>query len=163
MAGIGPIGAEPGLLQLIEGGSSQAADYLADVLFAAQADEVDRTGRLFYPSESPIDRPPWFAFQGFSLDARKDPWTIKFDRDDAEFQTDAFRRKARANSPKAAYLWNALRPGDVAGQMVEQARKLAMSDNGFLSAIYIENYSPTLDYTDLNTNSIILQAIAATV
>lgn len=162
VARIGPIGAEPGLLDLMDSGASATADFLADVLFAAQADAVERTGRLLYPSESPIDRPPWFAFQGYSVDARDDPWTIKFDRDDAAFQTADFLKATRANSPKAAYLWHAFRPGTLADQMVERTRALARSEGGFLSAIYVEDALATHEYTDLNTNSVILQAITFT-
>jgi hypothetical protein len=160
VARIGPIGAEPSLLELIDSGPSPTADYLADVLFAAQADVFDRTGQLIYPSESPIDRPPWFAFQGYSVDAGDDPWTIKFDREDAEFQTAAFRQATRANSPKAAYLWQALRPGEISARMVAKSRALARAQVGFLSAIYLQGEAPTLNYSDLNTNSVILQAIA---
>ena len=158
---IGPIGAEPALLEVLDRGRSASADYLADVLFAAQADLFDRTGQLVFPSESPLDRPPWFAFQGFDIGSAEDPWTIKFDSTEPEFQTAAFKRDTRANSSKAAYLWHALRPGALSHLMVAGTRSVARSSFGFLSAVYLANQRPTQMYSDLNTNSVILQSIAA--
>ena len=161
VARIGPIGAEPALLELLDAGPSPTADYLADVLLAAQSDEYDRTGRLIYPSETPIDRPPWFAFQGYVVDKRDDAWAIKFDDQDAKYNTPAFKKAARANSTKAAYLWQALRPGAFSARLVRRTRAIARSKVGFLSAIYVEGEIPTAAYSDLNTNSVILQAIAS--
>ena len=158
---IGPIGAEPALLEVLDRGRSASADYLADVLFAAQADLFDRTGQLVFPSESPLDRPPWFSFQGFDIGSAKDRWTIKFDSTEPEFQTAAFKRDTRANSSKAAYLWHALRPGALSHLMVAGTRSVARSSFGFLSAVYLANQRPTQMYSDLNTNSVILQSIAA--
>ena len=160
VARIGPIGAEPMLLELLDNSESPTADYLSDVLFAAQLDLYERTGQLVFPSESPLDRPPWFAFQGYSVEMSDNPWSVKSDDNDPEFQTAAFRRATRANSSKAAYLWHAIRRSGVSQLMVDRTRALARSDFGFLSAVYIESGNPTRMYSDLNTNSVILQAIA---
>jgi hypothetical protein len=160
VARIGPIGAEPVLLELVDKTESPAADYLSDLLFAAQLDLHRRTGLLVFPSETPLDRPPWFAFQGYSVEVSDNPWSVKFDSSEPEFQTEEFLRSARANSSKAAYLWHAMRPSQASQLMVERTRKVARSDFGFLSAIYVESGSPTQMYSDLNTNSVILQSIA---
>lgn len=160
VARIGPIGAEPMLLELLDKNASPIADYLADVLFAAQLDLFERTGQLVFPSESPLDRPPWFTFQGYSVDVSDNPWSVKFDSNDPKFETADFRKATRANSSKAAYLWHAIRRSEVSQLMVDRTRALARSDFGFLSAVYIESGNPTRMYSDLNTNSMILQSIA---
>ena len=45
--------------------------------------------------------------------------------------------------------------------MVAGTRSVARSSFGFLSAVYLANQRPTQMYSDLNTNSVILQSIAA--
>lgn len=160
VAALGPIGAEPTLLELMDFGEIPQASYLADVLFAAQIEEYQMTGRLLFPSESPIDHLPWFLYQGYRVNAVEDPWTVESTRNDPEYRTDEFISKNLAASPKAAYLWAALRPHPHSSVMQRLARDIGRMPTGFASAIYVGSGAATRDYSDINTNGVILQAIA---
>lgn len=160
-AQFGPVAAEPALLELIDFGERPQAAYLADVLLAAQIEEFERSGRLLFPSESPIDRSPWFTYQGFRLAAEGDPWTVQTTNTDAAYTTEDFVQRTRAGSPKAAYLWAILRPHPHSFLLRDLTRTIGRTPYGFVSAIYSQSGRPTENYADINTNGIILQAITS--
>lgn len=159
-ARIGPIGAEPLLLEAMELGMSQESAYLADVLFGAQLEDFRETGRLICVSEGPIDKAPWFLYQGLQLDAQERTWAFDTVGQEPEYRTPGFRAENLALSSKAAFLWSAYQPHDYSEKLVSFTRNIARTDNGFASSIYLKTGRPTEAYTDLNTNGVILQAIA---
>lgn len=83
------------------------------------------------PPNSPLDRSPWFTYQGFDLRRPTDPWRVEF----AAFATDATWQDKldglKATSTKAAYLWLALRPNAQSRALVRSMRSLARHDLGF--------------------------------
>ncbi|NKX74226.1 DUF3131 domain-containing protein [Rhodobacteraceae bacterium R_SAG3] len=160
VARIGPIGAEPLLLEGLELGMSRQSAYLADVLFTTQLEDYRETGRLICVSEGPIDTSPWFLYQGLQLDAETRTWAMDTVGSEPEYRTPEFRDEYLAVSSKAAYLWSAMQPHSYSDTLREYVRNTAKTENGFSSSIFVKSGRPTRDYTDLNTNSIILQAIA---
>lgn len=156
----GPIGAEPSLLQLLESGPAPSADFLADTLLAAQTEELEATGRLVAPSETPINRSPWFSYQGYRLGTRTDPWEVRVDSENPKHATAPFLAEIRATSSKAAYLWRAMRPGPVSFGLTRMVRAAARTENGFDSAVYQASGLSTRAHSDLNTNGVILQSIS---
>ena len=157
---IGPFGAEPLLLEAMELGMSRESAYLADVLFAAQLEEFHETGRLICVSEGPIDKSPWFLYQGLQLDAPERTWAFDTVGQEPEYRTPEFREENLAISCKAAFLWSAYQPHEYSEKLTSFTRSVARTKNGFASSIYLKNERPTEAYTDLNTNGVILQAIA---
>jgi hypothetical protein len=156
----GVLGAEPTLLHLLEMGSLPGVEFLADCLDGIQRRLAAQAGRPAAPSESPLDRSPWFTYQGFDLRRPSDPWRVEF----AAYATDpSWQGKLdglKATSTKAAYLWLAVRPNAVSRALVRSIRSLARHELGFDSAVYFLSQKSTLGYADLNTNAVILQSIA---
>ena len=159
-AKFGAIGAEPLLLESLDFGLSPQSAYLADVLLGAQMREFDITGDLICVSESPIDREPWFTYQGLQLNAPDRTWVIGTVKEDEKYKTEKFRRENRVTATKAAFLWAAERPQSFSRSLLEYVRKHGRTPIGFASAIYSKSDTPTRNYTDINTNGIILQAVA---
>lgn len=159
-AAIGPLGAEPLLLEALDFGLSRESAYLADVLFGAQLREFDKTRQLVCVSEGPIDRSPWFTYQGLKFDAPDRTWAIDTTRDAPKFETEAFQESARVISSKAAFLWAAHVPHPFSDTLVDYVRANAKTTIGFASSIYTRNDKATQNYSDINTNGIILQSVA---
>ncbi len=162
-AAIGSYGTEPLLLEDIELGASAHSAFLADVLFDAQLTWFETTGQLKCVSESPLNRPPWFIFQGLRVDRLgAEAWTIKgLDRSE-EFQTEAFQRDAEVISTKSAYLWAATHPHPYSDRLIRLIRsKARIEDFGFSVGVFARTLMPMENYSDLNTNGIILTAIAS--
>ncbi|MFY0310888.1 DUF3131 domain-containing protein [Leisingera sp. D0M16] len=159
-ARIGPFGAEPLLLEAMEMGMSKESAYLADVLFAAQLEDFRETGRLICVSEGPIDKSPWFLYQGLQLDAQERTWAFDTVGQEPEYRAPEFREENLVISSKAAFLWSAYQPHEYSEKLFGFTRSVAKTRNGFASSIYLKTGRPTEAYTDLNTNGVILQAIA---
>ncbi|KIC27075.1 twin-arginine translocation pathway signal [Leisingera sp. ANG-M6] len=159
-AKIGPFGAEPLLLEAMEMGMSKESAYLADVLFAAQLEDFRETGRLICVSEGPIDKSPWFLYQGLQLDAKKRTWAFDTVGQEPEYRTPEFREENLVISSKAAFLWSAYQPHEYSEKLYRFTRSAAKTKNGFASSIYLKTGRTTETYSDLNTNGVILQAIA---
>ena len=160
---IGSYGTEPLLLEAIELGASPQSAFLADVLFDAQLTWFETTGQLKCVSESPLNRQPWFIFQGLRVDRLgAEAWTIQSpDRSEA-FQTEAFVRDAEVVSTKSAYLWAATHPHPYSDRIIQLIRDKARIDNfGFSVGVFARTLLPMENYSDLNTNGIILTAIAS--
>ncbi|MCP5075232.1 MAG: DUF3131 domain-containing protein [Rhodobacteraceae bacterium] len=157
---ISPIGAEPLLLEALELGHAKETAYLADVLLGAQIEDYEKTGVLVCASEGPIDQKPWFTYQGLKLDAVKGRWVIDTVGDLPEFKNPAFQSSARVISSKASFLWAAHAPNAYSDRLLELVRSKSKTKNGFASSIYSNSGRSTTNYSDLNTNGIILQSIA---
>ncbi len=161
VADIGAVGTEPHTLEAMELGESEAAQVISDVLFTAQADEYHRTGRFVCVSESSIDRAPWFIYQGFDVEAEEDPWTLEVMADRGRYETPAMRRVLEVVNCKGAYLWNAVRPNAYSTRLVSHVRERGRIPGlGFASGIYAATGQPTANYSDVNTNGVILEAAA---
>lgn len=156
----GLLGAEPCLLHLLEMPKSLSATFLADCLDAIQSKLAAETGLLAAPSETPLDRSPWFTYQGFDIRDMSEPWVVEIADADKTPTVMQNIGSLRATSTKAAYLWHALRPNPHSLNLVEVVRDKARKKNGFDSALYSATQLPTNGYTDLNTNAVILQSIA---
>lgn len=157
---IGPFGAEPLLLEAMEMGMSRESAYLADVLFTTQLEEYRETGRLTCVSEGPIDLKPWFTYQGLQLDAPKRTWATDTVGKEPEYRTPEFRENFLVVSSKSAFLWAAYQPHEYSDILLQHVRDKSGTANGFSSSIFVKTGRPTTAYTDLNTNGVILQAIA---
>ncbi|MEW9922132.1 DUF3131 domain-containing protein [Marimonas sp. MJW-29] len=159
---IGPIGAEPLLLEALELGMSKESAYLAEVLFAAQLEDHEETGRLIAVSEGPIDRAPWFTYQGLQMDAVRRTWALDTVGYEPQYANRAFWHENLVISSKAAYLWAAYKPHAYSEKLLRYVRAKARTTRGFASSIFSQSGRVTSTYTDLNTNAVILQAIANT-
>ncbi|OIQ28036.1 MAG: twin-arginine translocation pathway signal [Alphaproteobacteria bacterium MedPE-SWcel] len=157
---IGPFGAEPLLLEAMELGMSPESAYLADVLFSAQLEDYNETGRLICVSEGAINKSPWFLYQGLQLDAAPRIWAIDSVDLEPEYRTRAFVEENLVVSSKAAFLWSAYKPHDYSELLRAYVRNTAKTRNGYASSIFVKSGQPTSAYSDLNTNCVILQAIA---
>ncbi|MGB8623480.1 MAG: DUF3131 domain-containing protein [Paracoccaceae bacterium] len=161
VADIGAIGAEPLLLQEVELGPTPATSYLSDVLFAAQFRAWKDTGKPYCVSESPMDRSPWFSYQGFLVNSPTDPWSIEVLSSSPEYKTEEFRKSAFTFSTKSAFLWAARHRHEYSRFLLQYAREKARdSAYGYAAGVYVESGEAMANYTDINTNGIILAAIA---
>ncbi|SEO23541.1 Protein of unknown function [Pseudorhodobacter antarcticus] len=156
----GPLGAEPSLLYLIEMEPSPSASFLADCLDALQSRLAKESGVPAAASETPLDRFPWFTYQGYDLSKFTDPWIVQFAGEDGTTVTDISGTSLRAISSKAAYLWHAVRPNAYSTRLIDSLRHQARTKSGFKSALYFTAQTATTNYADLNTNAVILQSIA---
>ncbi|MGO4908109.1 DUF3131 domain-containing protein [Pseudorhodobacter sp. W20_MBD10_FR17] len=160
LAQLGPFGAEPVLLKILDRGPDAASDYVADTLFAAMLADYEGAGRLVCPSETPIDQSPWFIYQGLQLGSADRPWRVVFDRDGEAIDESADTGRM-ALSCKAAYLWAAVIAHPHSNRLLGYVREKARDKVGFASCIYVDTGKATSNSTDINTNGIILQSIAA--
>ena len=157
---IGPLGAEPLLLEAMELGMSPESAYLADVLISALREEYEVSGRLLCVSETPIDRPPWFIYQGLELGSGPRSWRLDTVGHRPEYHTEEAAEEYLTFSTKAAYLWAAYEPGAFSQKLLSFARQSSRGSVGFYSGTSLKTMQPMSKLTDLNTNGIVLQAIA---
>ncbi len=161
VANFGVLGAEPLLMETVELSPTKAVDYLSDVLFAAQFQSYTDTGKLFCMSEGPLPHPPWFSYQGLQLNDATSRWDVVTIENNPEFRTEQFRIDNFVVSSKAAFLWAATRPHPYSSRLLDHVRQGAViPDFGFAAGIYQKTGKPTRNYSDINTNGVILQAIA---
>lgn len=160
LAQLGPFGAEPVLLKILDSGPDTASDYAADTLFTAMLADYQGAGRLICPSETPIDQSPWFIYQGLQVGSTDRPWRVVFDRDGEAIDGGADKGRM-ALSCKAAYLWAAVIAHPHSGRLLNYVRAKARDKVGFASCIYVDTGNATSESTDINTNGIILQSISS--
>lgn len=161
VAEFGPIGAEPHLLEAVELGASELARAASEALFAAQVEEYLATGRLVCVSEGPINREPWFVYQGFQVGEDQSRWTAETLDPSPRFKTKGFIRAIDMLNSKAAFLWNAYRPGEYSDKLIAEVRAKATGGSlGFNPGVFSVAGKPDQAYSDINTNGIILQAVA---
>lgn len=158
---IGALGAEPLLFEGVEIGFSPEAKYLADMLFVAQLEDHRATGKLRCVSEGPLNMEPWFSYQGYNLNDFADPWSVNVISDRRKYNSKEFLHAIEMVSVKSAYLWAATHPHPYSHLLVDYVRSRARIENfGFSSGIFRETGLSITDYSDLNTNSVVLEAIA---
>lgn len=158
---LGPLGAEPLLFEAVEMGLSAPSDVLAQVLFAAQRLEFERSGTLLAVSEAPLNRQPWFSYQGLNLTGAGDRWMVNVTSDDARYATAEFRREITLVNTKAAYLWAAHRPDTWSTRLVRHVRDRARIEGaGFSPGVHVASGLGMSGYADINTNGVVLEAVA---
>ena len=158
---IGPFGAEPLLLEAVEMPFSDPAAFLADLLLGQQRRTFERTGKLLCVSEAPLDRAPWFMYQGLSLATPDHPWVVRTIDGSDQWQDEAFWREVLLVNTKAAYLWAAVRPGAFSFKLARHVRDRArIEEAGFSPGVFSASGEAMKGYADINTNGIILQAVA---
>ena len=143
---IGPLGAEPLLMEALEFGMSAESAYLADVLLAAQIEEHEETGRLICVSEGPIPNAPWFLYQGLQFDAQGRVWATDTVAGLDAHRTQAFRDEHLSISSKAAYLWSAYKDHPFCDTMLAIVREKAKTPYGFASSINQTFYKFFFDF-----------------
>lgn len=157
----GPYGAEPLLLDPIELGPSDAGEVLTEVLFAAQARATRETGLPFCLSEGPLDREPWFGYDGLRLDDSAQRWVSRALGEGPTRTTAGAVPPTLRFSTKAAYLWAAARPGPLADRFLAEARRTGRQETGgFSPGFYLATGTGMPGYTDVNTNAILVEAVA---
>jgi hypothetical protein len=158
---IGPIATEPSLFEMIEVGGSAYSTVIADVLAKKQLARYEFTGRLTSVSETPIDRAPWFTYQGFDLTRQgEDAWTVYPYWTDEKWDTPEFAGAHRVVNTKAAILWYATRPSPYTEKVWAYVREHASSGRaGFHPGVYEQSGAPPKNI-DVNTNAVVLAAIA---
>ncbi|MCV2865541.1 DUF3131 domain-containing protein [Defluviimonas sp. WL0075] len=158
---IGPFGAEPLLLEGVEMPFSEPSAFLADLLLDRQRRGYEATGDLICVSEAPLDRAPWFMYQGLSLATPDHPWVVQTLDSGSEWQDESFWRAVRLVNTKAAYLWAATRPGAFSFRLARHVRDRARIEGaGFCPGVFSATGEPMNGYVDVNTNGIMLQAIS---
>lgn len=159
---IGAMGTEPLLLEAIEQGAAPEVKFLSAVLFDAQLSWYETTGQMKSVSEAPLNFEPWFIYQGLRVDRMgQEAWTFETPKKADRFQTPEFRQRAEVLSAKSAYLWAAVHPHPYCDMLVRVMRDKGRIDNlGFSVGVFTNTLEPMENYSDLNTNGIILSAIA---
>jgi len=159
---IGHYGTEPMLLEAIELGPTPASTYLSGVLFDAQLTAYERSGQLKCASETLLDFEPWFSYQGIRVDrSEENGWVVAFPNQAAAFQTEEFKAKSEVISSKSAFLWAANYPHPHSDRLLDFIRQNARVDNlGFSAGVFAQTSEPMASYSDINTNGIILTAVA---
>lgn len=161
VAAIAPVGVEPVLLDLIEQGPEPKAELIAEVLFDAQLTWFETTGRMKCASEAPLNFAPWFTYQGLRVGTLgPEAWVVRALGEAPEHDTPEFRDRAELLSAKSAYLWAALRSHPYCDALLAVMRDKARIEGlGFSVGVFTNTMRAMPDYTDLNTNGVILSAI----
>ena len=151
---------EPHVLEAVEMGYSAPARTLADVLYTQQKKAYETSGDFVCVSEGPLDREPWFSYQGYKI-GDADPWKVNIINSTARYQTAGFKRAVTMVSSKSAYLWSAVRPQEYSQLLIDYVRENArFEDLGFASGVFTATGLATANYSDVNTNGVILEALA---
>lgn len=156
----GRVATEPHVTEEIELGGSPHGQLMADVLYSAQMQRYAETGILTCVSEGPVAGEPFFVYQGYQIDGTGGSFVVDASNASSIRKTARMEHRLRAVSSKGAYLWNAARPGEYSTKLLELVRDRArMPGIGFSSGI-AELTGKQFDVADVNTNGIILEAIA---
>ena len=156
----GRIATEPSTTEEVELGASGHSKIIADVLHAAQVKRYEETGILTCVSEGPIDQSPWFTYQGYQIGKNGGAWVVDAPSPNSKNRTDTLGDAIRVVSTKGCFLWLATRPGAYSEKLYALARNKGKTNGfGFASGIYETTRKPS-SHSDVNTNGIILEAIA---
>lgn len=156
----GRIATEPSTTEEVELGASAYGKIIADVLHAAQVKRYEETGIPTCVSECPIDQSPWFTYQGYQIGRNGGTWVVDAPSANGRRQINRLGDKIRLVSTKGCFLWLATRPGAYSEMLHALVRKKGQTDGfGFASGVYEKRQRPTA-HSDVNTNGIILEAIA---
>lgn len=161
VASIGPIATEPCATEAIELGHSARSRILADTLYAAQKERYSETGHLTCVSEAPIDKQPWFTYQGYNIDASAGPrWPVDSAVTAQRWKSNDFAETFRMISSKAAYLWTAERGDDYAFKLRDFVLAKAPTERfGFTPGVYEHSGRP-VRIMDVNSNGAVLESVA---
>jgi hypothetical protein len=111
-------------------------------------------------SECPIDQPPWFTYQGYQIGGNGSTWVVDAPSPSGKRQIIRLGDAIRLVSTKGCFLWLATRPDAYSQMLYALAREKGQTNGfGFASGIYEATREPTI-HSDVNTNGIILEAIA---
>lgn len=158
---IGLLGAEPLLFEPLEFEATKESNYLADVLLTQHWLHYQKTGQFSAVSEAPVNSSPWFVYEGLNLLNDEDRWDIAIVQKDNQIREDAIRRDFSMVNTKAAFLWSATHPCAYTHELLEHIRRdLPENSTGFPPGIYHRTNAPDAEFTDINTNAVILQAIS---
>lgn len=162
VAKIGAIASEPSLNEAIELGHSAQSQILAETLYAAQRERFEETGLLTCVSEAPIDKKPWFTYQGYNPKAEGwYRWPVHSVVTDDLWSTKSFADTYRMVNTKAAYMCLAATGDDYALKLREHIWSKARSGSrGFAPGVY-ETTGKCPRITDVNTNAAVLASIAS--
>ncbi|MEZ5851409.1 MAG: DUF3131 domain-containing protein [Hyphomicrobiaceae bacterium] len=162
VAKIGSIASEPSVNEAIELGHSTHSKVLANVLYAAQKERFDKTGVLTCVSEAPIDKNPWFTYQGYDLTAEGwHRWPVHSSVTAKHWQTKSFADAYRMVSTKGAFMWHAENGDDYSRKLIEHVRAKARTEGrGFGPGVFEAN-GKRPNIMDVNTNGMVLEAIAS--
>lgn len=156
----GRIATEPHVTEEIELGGSPHGQLMADIVYSAQMKRFADTGILTCASEGPVTGSPFFTYQGYQIEGEGGQFVVDAPHTGAIRQTRRREKSLRAVSSKGAYLWYAARQGEYSLKLLELARKRSrMPGIGFSSGIPEVTGKP-FEVSDINTNGIILEAIA---
>lgn len=159
-AEIGVLGAEPLLLEHVEFGDAPDSGYLARVLFTQQWLHYMNTGQLTATSEAPVNRAPWFIYEGLNLLSDQTRWSIDLVAGRRQYRDEDLKNQFSMLNSKAAYLWHATHPNAYTQAMITRIREdMEGAENGFAPGLYHSTGRPDVGFADLNTNAVILQAI----
>lgn len=161
-ADAGSIGTEPHVTEAVELGYSEPAEFLAGILYDAQVKRFEDTGHLTCVSEAPIDRAPWFIYQGYQLtgNGTQGKWAISGAGSSPQWRTAKFADKIRMVVSGSAYLWYAARPDDYTARLCAYVSEYGKTkDEGFSPGIY-ERGNRADEYPDINNNALILESLA---
>ena len=161
VAHLGHYGAEPGLLEAVEGLKSAENHYLAQVLFDAQLKYFEQTGKIRCVSETPISFSPWFIYQGLRVDLPDETEWVVAARGAGKLSNRLDNPTPyRMISSKAAFLWAATFPHPHTTRLLSLVRNRGRIDGlGYASGLFEKTQEPMAGYSDLNTNGIILSAV----
>jgi hypothetical protein len=159
---IGAFGTEPILFGAVEMGRDPRSDLLSQVLFDAQLGWYESTGALRCVTEAALNVAPWFIYQGLQV-VRSGPeaWIFSTPSSHSERRGSFDLQASEVVSAKAAYLWAAAYPHAQSDRLVGLMREKAKIDGlGFAVGVLAATGRPLANYTDLNTNGVILSSIA---
>lgn len=154
----GRIATEPLLTEEIELGGSPHGRFAADILYAAQIERYESTGKLTCVSETAIENPPYFTYQGYQIDGAGGEFTVDTDAGSAGAKNGTAENAFVVNA-KGAYLWHVARPGRYSDRLIALVRDKARIEGlGFAAGIH-EATGRQVALSEINTNGLILEAI----
>lgn len=154
----GRIATEPLLTEEIEFGGSPHGRFAADILYAAQIERYESTGKLTCVSETAIENPPYFTYQGYQIDGAGGDFAVDTDAGSSGAKNNAAQLAFVVNA-KGAYLWHAARPGRYSDRLIALVRDKARIEGlGFAAGIH-EATGRQVALSEINTNGLILEAI----
>lgn len=156
----GRIATEPHVTEEIELGASPHGRLIADILYAAQIKRFQDTGILTCVSETAMAGPPYFTYQGYQLADDGGTFPVDTLKTSAPDKAAKLSDSLRLVNSKGAYLWLAARPGDYAQKLVAYVRERAKMKGIGFSAGVSEQTGKRIEVTDINTNGVILEAVA---
>lgn len=158
---IGLLGAEPLLFEPLEFEATPESTYLADILLTQHWLHHQKSGQLSAVSEAPVNRPPWFIYEGLDLLNDETRWNIALVHQSRDMPENETRLDFSMVNTKAAYLWAATHPGEYTHKLVEHIRGNLPEDmTGFPPGIYHRTGAAEPEFTDINTNAVVLQALS---